>query len=106
MLGYNVYRRALEDSFHLEYIKEELYKICNGDEEDFSPYEKKKTVIQEENRMIEVEKAEDLWQMENWERASASGNEKQKKSSADSQKRKTNKIWKPVAGLVQHWCFF
>ncbi len=25
--------------------KEELYKICNGDEEDFSPYEKKKTVL-------------------------------------------------------------
>ena len=57
MLGYNVYRRALEDSFHLEYIKEELYKICNSDEEDFSPYEKKKTVLQEENRMTEEEKA-------------------------------------------------
>ena len=99
MLGYNVYRRALEDSFHLEYIKEELYKICNSDEEDFSPYEKKKTVLQEENRMTEEEKAEDLWQVEGWERASVSGNEKQKKSSADSQKRKTNKIWKPVAGF-------
>lgn len=44
-------------------------------------------------------KAEDLWQVEGWERASVSGNEKQKKSSADSQKRKTNKIWKPVAGF-------
>ena len=99
MLGYNVYRRALEDSFHLEYIKEELYKICNSDEEDFSPYEKKKTVVQEENRMTEEEKAEDLWQVEGWERASVSGNEKQKKSSVDSQKRKTNKIWKPVAGF-------
>ena len=98
MLGYNVYRRALEDSFHLEYIKEELYKICNSDEEDFSPYEKKKTVLQEENRMTEEEKAEDLWQVEGWERVSVSGNEKQKKYSADSQKRKTNKIWKPVAG--------
>lgn len=27
MLGYGVYRRALEDTFHLEYIKEELYKV-------------------------------------------------------------------------------
>lgn len=27
MLGYGIYRRALEDSFHLEYIKEELYQI-------------------------------------------------------------------------------
>ena len=67
MLGYNVYRRALEDSFHLEYIKEELYKICNSDEEDFSLYEKKKTVLQEENRMTEEEKAEDLWQVEGTE---------------------------------------
>ena len=99
MLGYSVYRRALEDSFHLEYIKEELYKICNSDEEDFSPYEKKKTVVQEEDRMTEEEKEDNLWQMENWERASVSGNEKQKKASADSQKRKTNKIWKPVAGF-------
>ena len=98
MLGYSVYRRALEDSFHLEYIKEELYKICNSDEEDFSPYEKKKTVVQED-RMTEEDKEDNLWQMENWERASVSGNEKQKKVSADSQKRKTNKIWKPVAGF-------
>ncbi len=27
MLGYGVYRRAMENSFHLEYIKEELYKL-------------------------------------------------------------------------------
>ena len=106
MLGYNVYRRALEDSFHLEYIKEELYKICNSDEEDFSSYEKKKTVLQEENRMTEEEKAEDLWQVEGWERASVSGNEKQKKSSADSQKRKTTKYGSQWLDLVQHWCFF
>ena len=51
------------------------------------------------NCYTEEEKAEGLWQVEGWERASVSGNEKQKKSSADSQKRKTNKIWKPVAGF-------
>ena len=56
--------------------------------------------------MTEEEKAEDLWQVEGWERASVSGNEKQKKSSADSQKRKTNKIWSQWLDLVQHWCFF
>lgn len=27
MLGYSIYRRALEDCFHLEYIKEELYQM-------------------------------------------------------------------------------
>lgn len=38
MLGYSVYRRALEDSFHLEHIKEELYQEKRMDEigdEDF-----------------------------------------------------------------------
>ena len=60
---------------------------------------KKKKQCSGRNRMTEEEKAEDLWQVEGWERASVSGNEKQKKSSADSQKRKTNKIWKPVAGF-------
>ena len=29
MLGYGIYRRALEDSFHLEYIKKELYQERN-----------------------------------------------------------------------------
>lgn len=30
MLGYGVYRRALEDSFHLEHVKEELYRVREG----------------------------------------------------------------------------
>ena len=30
MLGYGIYRRALEDSFHLEYIKKELYQDRRG----------------------------------------------------------------------------
>lgn len=32
MLGYGVYRRALDDDFHLEYIKEEIYRIGTGNE--------------------------------------------------------------------------
>ena len=99
MLGYSVYRRALEDSFHLEYIKEELYKICNSEEEDFSSYEKKKTVIQAGKQRTEEEKEDDLWQMESWERDSVSENVKQKKTSSETQDQRTNKIWKPVAGL-------
>lgn len=105
MLGYSVYRRALEDSFHLEYIKEELYKICNSDEEDFSPYEKKKTVVQED-RMTEEEKEDNLWQMENWERASVSGNEKQKKFQRTHRSGKQTKYGSQWLDLVQHWCFF
>ncbi len=56
--------------------------------------------------MTEEEKAEDLWQVEGWERASVSGNEKQKKSSADSQKGKQTKYGSQWLDLVQHWCFF
>lgn len=99
MLGYGVYRRALEESFHLEYIKEELYKICNGDVEDFSIYEKKKPEIRTENHIADEEKAEDLWQMENWERESKPGNGKPKKNSGDIQKNRINEIWKPIVGF-------
>lgn len=31
MLGYGIYRRALEDSFHLEHLKEELYCVRDGE---------------------------------------------------------------------------
>ncbi|MDO4276641.1 MAG: DUF6382 domain-containing protein [Eubacteriales bacterium] len=34
MLGYGVYRRALEDSFHLEHIKEELYQVKETKEDN------------------------------------------------------------------------
>ena len=43
MLGYGVYRRALEDSFHLEHIKKELYKVREGKESDFMENTEKKT---------------------------------------------------------------
>lgn len=52
MLGYSVYRRALEDSFHLEYIKEELYKVSNGNQEDFEAYEKTGNCISTEGSNI------------------------------------------------------
>ena len=36
ILGYGVYRRALEDTFHLECIKEEIYKGRDNREKSFS----------------------------------------------------------------------
>ena len=33
ILGYGVYRRTMENSFHLEHIKEELYRKQNNKEE-------------------------------------------------------------------------
>ena len=41
ILGYGVYKRAMEDSFHLEHIKKEIYKVREGKESDFMDYEKK-----------------------------------------------------------------
>lgn len=34
MLGYGVYRRSMEDSFHLEHVKEELYRVKEEHTED------------------------------------------------------------------------
>lgn len=48
-LGYGVYRKALEDSFHLEHIKEELYRVRTED----------KTMISEEKQGLNV--GEELW---------------------------------------------
>ena len=44
-IGYGIYRRAMEDSFHLEHIKEELYRGCDGeagrdDDMTLRPHEK------------------------------------------------------------------
>lgn len=50
MLGYGVYRRALDDSFHLEYIKEELYRAGTGNERlrDRTSISKKETEVSDE----------------------------------------------------------
>ena len=87
MLGYSVYRRALEDSFHLEYIKEELYKVSNGNQEDFEAYEKKQATVSVQKEVTSEKEQEELWDMENWERDSEAEAEKSKKAG----KRKKNK---------------
>ena len=55
MLGYGVYRRAMENSFHLEHIKEELYKL--PEEQEMSPAEEK-DLFGDEQRMKPEEKAQ------------------------------------------------
>lgn len=106
MLGYNVYRRALEDSFHLEYIKEELYKICNSDEEDFSPYEKKKTVLQEENRMTEEEKQRVCGRWKAGKEPVCPEMKNRKNLQRTHRSGKQTKYGSQWLDLVQHWCFF
>lgn len=104
MLGYGVYRRALEDSFHLEYIKEELYKVKNGEASDFSAYEKKKPLKQAEKSQEEHEEQKELWQMENWNREDLDGAEKQKKDSKPNnrevKKENRDRLWKTAGFLL------
>ena len=106
MLGYNVYRRALEDSFHLEYIKEELYKICNSDEEDFSLYEKKKTVLQEENRMTEEEKQRICGRWKAGKEPVCPEMKNRKNLQRTHRSGKQTKYGSQWLDLAQHWCFF
>ena len=106
MLGYGIYRRALEDSFHLEYIKEELYKVSNGNQEDFEAYEKKQATVSVQKEVTSEKEQEELWDMENWERDSEAeaekskkaGKRKKKKSKEDAEK-KTD-IGKKAAGFA------
>lgn len=54
MLGYGIYRRALEDSFHLEYVKEELYRT--GEEKEI------KTEFETEPINISLDEKKDIFQ--------------------------------------------
>lgn len=104
MLGYGVYRRALEESFHLEYIKEELYKVKNGEASDFAAYEKKKSFKQAEKSQEEHKEQEELWQMENWNREDLDGVEKKKKDSKPNnrevKKENRDRLWKTAGFLL------
>ena len=56
MLGYGVYRRALEESFHLEHIKEELYRVRNEEQEG----KKKEPVLREESKSFPQPEKKDI----------------------------------------------
>lgn len=47
MLGYSVYRRAMEEDFHLEHVKEELYRVKGRNEEAAQVCVKKETHLEE-----------------------------------------------------------
>ena len=105
MLGYGVYRRALEDSFHLEHIKEELYKVREGKESDFMDYEKK--IVQQPEKIDsgKEEQQKELWESGSWERENNVNSEKKTQKRRSEKKDKTKKtkdvkIWKSVAGFA------
>ncbi len=105
MLGYGVYRRALEDSFHLEHIKEELYKVRESKESDFMDYEKKRIQQPEKIDSVKEEQQKELWESGSWERESSANSEKKTEKRRNTKKNKTektkySKIWKSVAGFA------
>lgn len=61
MLGYGIYRRALEDSFHLEHIKEELF--CKRSDEETAVREgtEKTGLYKGKSEDIKIPVGEDLW---------------------------------------------
>lgn len=66
VLGYGVYRRTMENSFHLEHIKEELYRKQNNKEEIKTETEKDSREISvqetgEENLMQSSGMSENFW---------------------------------------------
>ena len=105
MLGYGVYRRALEDSFHLEHIKEELYKVREGKESEFADYEKKPAQQPEKKDEIKEKQQKELWENDDWGRESGEATEKKagkrkNKKNVKEKNNKTEKIWKTVAGFA------
>lgn len=59
LIGYGVYRRALEDSFHLEHMKEELYRVRDG--EKGKKIKTDDTVNSMADPMTDAMKGEDLF---------------------------------------------
>lgn len=73
ILGYGVYRRTMENSFHLEHIKEELYRKQNNKEEIKTETEKDSREISvqetgEESRMQSSGMSENFWREEKTEK--------------------------------------
>lgn len=73
ILGYGVYRRTMENSFHLEHIKEELYRKQNNKEEIKTETEKNSREISvqetgEENLMQSSGMSENFWQEDKTEK--------------------------------------
>ena len=67
ILGYGVYRRALEDTFHLEYVKEEIYKGRDSREKRIPESCKEKEIEKEKDQFreqYENQSGDSPWEME------------------------------------------
>ena len=61
ILGYGVYKRAMEDSFHLEHVKEELYKIRGQDDRKADISEREKMDYTENPDFQNIREQGDDW---------------------------------------------
>lgn len=94
MLGYGIYRRALEDSFHLEYIKKELYL-------EREKIENEETIKTETVKIAYTpEKNEKEDQLENSEALMWVDADERKEEKASVDKRKESVIWFGLAALL------
>ncbi len=95
MLGYGVYRRALEDDFHLEHIKEELFQQRESGGEIADYVQKKKGVYEEGSLLEEREKEdglEELFRMEKEEKTEKKKEGNYLKGNPQNENKKQRKI--------------
>ena len=64
ILGYGVYKRAMEDSFHLEHIKEELYKTQGQQGTTTTKAEQMKTESEQRQESEDFNLEEGFWENE------------------------------------------
>ena len=110
MLGYGIYRRALEDSFHLEYIKKELYQERNEIERTDRSSDIQVTkgyygMNQQQDSKAEVIYAEGegkvgLQKEENIETLMWQEEEEEKRAKASGSTRRGIIIWCAIAALL------
>lgn len=115
MLGYGIYRRALEDTFHLEHIKEELFRK-RSDEETAAKQEAQDDGLWKENsENVKAPEGADLWMEEGfsgttkrtgqWEQSRIREKNKgnPKKERTEIRKERTEKLgipWKEIGGCM------
>lgn len=99
ILGYGVYRRALEDTFHLEYVKEEIYKGRDSREneklfsehgDDFRRSRSQEKCIQEickEKEQYKKQSGDSPWEMETVSPFENRDKEEEKKSPVSLRKK-------------------
>lgn len=104
MLGYGVYRRAMEETFHLEYVKEELYRVTAHEKQNFPVTEQKEEFFQiAEEKPLQMKKNHHLENDEKHRSAAENGPEVwnfEKKEKGKAEERRKIGIYAAVSGIM------